>query len=889
MRVDRSILRVLIPLIVALSGVVRLSGQTIATDTATAEVQWYSYLSGSAQAEAVQLSESLITANDTLNNAQQRLFDALKARKQSLEEQVLDLIRTEGPAAKLSAAMRAQWDALRTDADRYVAGTASIAPGGTSLGSLRQNVDRLLGRRTQILLAQPPDPDTSGYRAVRRALIQTLRSRGIDTETLRAVSAAVDTLAASATDTAAMESYVKESGAQMLRFPRSDDVAGWRFLFSQAIHRQWLTLLTAADNGILATRLETEASLLKSVAPKLSDSMIGAAAAIHQDDHAAGLFRQSLGRYWTDLNAGFMLLVAAQSQSTQNSTSPPAATLTAPSVAGTTAAEIGTFLGEVNALSAPMLSALLRNDLPAASLAAAYSSVLGTISVTDKLQIARAARTDLDTLDATGAVLARSEQQENDIRAAGVSVVIDSGVQAASTAYVARRTAEATKILEEANQTLQDSTASVNRRWAFLGVLENRYAWTKMMTDSRYGKLRSAFSSFLDGLQQNVDGQTVKLLTQNLASSQLSGTPGSSRVVLETISEPAPSLREVAAYEERVASDGTLIRQELPLNTVWASYSVAFYEATQGQTSAPTDPSIPIDWALLHGRAVVHWYWDHGGGSRTLSPSTLMDQSSLRVFLHGERLRYSHMLQSGKAFLENVLEPWVAMGGAASEIGSDAVSGPQSQQAYQSSAVESDRRWERLSVGFLMLRQQIERELLVPIAGYGASPHEYLSDRERYSLSLLDKLASLSISPIEALSELSSLWLGRSMPVPDQAQATLLGTKLIDGFSATADSALTRLSSEARAVTSLHFRQFVRPRAGEDATTYLVRTLRSINSKAASGRLTYGDFLDWRKLIFENAHALIRGTDLSGSEIADLLARLDLVNQVERQALAKAG
>jgi hypothetical protein len=847
---------------------------------------WYDYLTGSARNEALQIQNALQSSRKELTDTQDAVFERIQSEKQSLEDSVLKHLLTSPEPSTLPSAIIAERSRILGLAAEYVSGGSAVQRGGQTIAQLKSRIRKLVAQRRTLVLHAPPEPGTSNYRNTASAFVVSLSAEGADTGALTEIGSGIDALARSASDTAAMEKYIRASGGDMGRFPRNDDVAGWRFLLSQALYRNWLTIVASVDLKEMASELTSEASRIAPLSSQLSELMARTARETEKGETETATLEQNLGRFWTDLNSGFLLAVSASGMSTeagsprpksgtQNSSSSSAALISE------VAREFGSLLHDVKSVPEYRLETLLTSNPLASALAANFGSILATISVKDRLRLGRIAGSDLESVNSIRALLAQAEQAADTKRAARLKAGTENAALSQGLAFTERRNSEASKILQEAVAALQYSEGSQNRHWAFLGLLENRYAWRTMMKDPAYGALRPVMLNFVERLRTEVNTRTVALIRDAMKSGSPTAEAGG-KIVLENMTAPSLTLREVAAYSEYSTADGTLVRAEIPGSIVWNAFATAFYEATQGHGTITGDPSVALDWALLHGQAVVHWYWMR---AQDVNPTALMDEKSLQVYLHGERRVYKHDLQSKIAFISDCLSPWIRNSVDGRALGSDAISSFQPGVVSGSANVEQDRRWSRFAIGFLMLREQMDSELLSPIAGYGVSPYELLTDRERYTLSLLSDLGSLSESPPEALSRLSMLWLGTPMTTADPLQAERLGSEIIRRFSLTAESTLQRLSFEARAVASLNTRQFLVPSNGADAATFAIRALRHVNSEARRSRVTGEEFQKWRSRVFDATVTLAREEQLQTVDIANLLERLNLVNRQEAQKL----
>ncbi len=188
-------------------------------------------------------------------------------------------------------------------------------------------------------------------------------------------------------------------------------------------------------------------------------------------------------------------------------------------------------------------------------------------------------------------------------------------------------------------------------------------------------------------------------------------------------------------------------------------------------------------------------------------------------------------------------------------------------------------------MGFLMLRRETVQLLLSPIAGFGFVPREVLTDRERFTLELMNELDALTLSPPEFFTRLSMAWLGTAMTEPDPATASKLADAIVSGIAGTTDLAVRSFTNAARTASAFEFRSFLSASPAETAAMYARRLYRRINSDAEQNRITVGDFRLYRDTVHASLRKLAERSGADRAAIGRLLLRLGLIRSEELKAM----
>ncbi len=773
--------------------------------------------------------------------------------------------------------------ALIHQGESYIAGTqtASGGAGGRSLDALYSAVQNLESERSTLLQNNIPNPGTLAFRGLLAARIAFLSEQGIDGARLTAIGRQLEKLPGSLSDIAVMKAYLQSAGADLGRPPRSDDLAGWRFLIDQTLESRWLSILLSSDPAALSRALSQESPLVQTLSGELSAALSSFAEEINSGERAIRDIQSFAAELYADTNTATVLLIADFSRTI----SAPAARTASLTVLQSQQRNFGRFVADLRVVTSSRLAALVADDPLFEALAGDTVRVFEIVTAEDMVLFSRAAAGDLTNVEIAVARLKRANNEGRDriLRQFAQNGPDTQGIGIDDAEnYLQRREGEAKKTLQEAISTLDDSADLQKRQWAFLSIMESRYALHLLKQELEYAPLRRAFDKYVTQVFGATEALTASILQQSSTGKNRVEQGSTSRITVVPVVEDSPVSREVSAYREQTDSSGTLVRDEIPVLEVAAAYSTAFYRVTQGRNPESDNGSV-TNWALMHGQAAVNWEWDRG----EVNPpaDTVMNLQLLDTFLHGVRKIDHRQLPDRVRFLKSVVAPWVQPAASAAEFGSDAISGNVTSSPGGSGAIAADRNWERLAVGFLLLRQEIVRVLFTPLAAFGFVPRDLLSDRERFTMELFSELESLAISPPDFFARLSTVWLGAPMANPDAATASALADAILSGISATVDSADGYYSFAARTAALVSFKRFLAESYDESAADYALRILRRIDSDARRGRVTVGEFREARAEAFKNLRVQIGRSDLSASAVAELLYDQGLIRAEEKKTL----
>lgn len=773
-----------------------------------------------------------------------------------------------------------------TVAGTGTAATGTVVPAAGSIAALSRRVRDLEIERSNLIRKNLPDPGTAGFRTIVSSLIAVLSQEGVDGKRLSGIGKSLGALPSSLSDNERMRTYISATGGDLSRPPRPDDLAGWRFLIDQAIESRWLSILLSPDLSSLAKALSTESDLLAPLSAVLATQFSRLASDIEAGGRAIASMRSYLPELYADLNAGMILVVV------EREGSPSVAQRSLDEVVGALEKSFPRYVSDVRSIAPGRLAALIARDPLFESLAGDTARTLNVVDRAQMVRFVRATGTDGLAVRIATAVLGRAYHDGHNrelAQFADSTAAAPAAMPGAGQSYTRRLTDQAQKILQEADSALGESGDSQNRQWAFLSIMESRYAWQMLRSDDRFAPLRNAFDSYVVRIISDTDS----LAASELMQSAPAGTPPG-RVVVVPVVEYAPVFREVGAYRERVSNNGVVVRDEIPVQRVWAAYASAFFQVSQGRgASAGTGAQSAKDWALMHGQAAVNWQWNRE--EPNAQADVVMNERLLNTYLHGVTEENNRQLSDRVQFLRSVIAPWVDAVRSAPEFGSDAVSGtgttPSSTAGVLPTAgiLPTDRSWERFAMGFLMLRREIVQVLLSPIARFGFVPREILTDRERYTLELMNQLDALSLSAPEFFTRLSTAWLDRPMTQPDPADASALADAIVSGTAKTADFSVRHYTNAARAAAAVEFQASMTLSAGETAASYAERLFRCINSDADRSRISVGDFRLFRESALANVRRAADRTGTDRSAIARLLSELGLIRAEEMHTLEAPG
>jgi len=893
----RSVLRrsVLVASVVFLVG----STEVLAQEGATAGLSpllagptehWYDFLTGRSRTEAAGLDRDLRRTRSEFLQARDERFKALAALKAGFSERLLSEIWAQANSSRngaansgslglldaLSGSVLAARSALIRQGEAYTSETQSStgATAGHSIGSLNAAVRKLENERSTLLQNNIPNPGTPAFHGLLAARVSFLSDQGIDGARLDSIDAQLEKLPGSLLDIAAMKAYLQATGTDLARSPRSDDLAGWRFLMDQTVQSRWLSILFSTDPAALARALSQEAPLLQPLSEQLSSALSSFADEINDGERAIRDIRGFEAEFYADANTATVLIVADSSRTNQV----PAGHTASLGVLQSQERNFGRFVADLQQVTASRLAVLVADDPLFEAIVGDTLRALDTVSGDDMVLFSRTTAGNITNVEIAIALLRRAN---NDGRDRVLRQFAQSGIDAQTAGvedgkqYLQRRQDEAKKTLAEAMSALDDSADLQKRQWAFLSIMESRYALHLLAGQTEYAQLRRAFDHYLTQVLSATEATAVSILQQS--------TPGSAvRIAVVPVVENPPVFREVSAYREHADANGITVRDEIPVSEVATAYAAAFYRVTQGRTPGIENGSV-TDWALMHGQASVNWEWSRG----EVNPpaDTAMNPELLDTFLHGVRKIDHRQLSDRVKFLKSVVAPWVQPATSGAEFGSDAVSGNSTSFSGGLGTITADRNWERLAVGFLLLRQEIVRVLFTRAAAFGFVPRDLLSDRERFTMELFTELESLAISPPDFFAGLSAAWLGARMTRPDAATASGLADAIVTGISGTVDDADRHYWFAARTAALVSFKRFQVESGDESAGEYALRILRRIDSDARRGRVTVGEFREARSEAFRIIRARVGKSGLSPAAVAELLYTAGLIRKEEVKSL----